>query len=126
MAYFEFQQSAPDGSIRSFVFKLTDATLISKARAVIAGKTGEHVQGTIVAKPVPYNPGWAFHLEPSSIRFFVFAMEVCDANVTYVAEHLAEVGTDFLPNDHWCPWSSEIVREVSNLIDPETELLSRS
>ncbi len=120
-AYFEFQQEAPDGALKTFIFKLTDAARVAEARKIIASKVDRHVQGTIVPTPAPYNPAWAFHLDPSSISFFQLAIEVCDANVTYVAEHLSEVGTDFLPNRHWCPWSSTLSREVTDFIDPATE-----
>lgn len=123
-AYFEFQQEAPNGERKAFVIKLTDPVRINEARAIIADKSGLHVQGTIVTTPVPYNPCWAFYLDPSSIRFFQVAAEVCDANVTYVAEHLSRVGTDFLPGNHWCPWSSVVTREVTHLIDPVTECMS--
>ena len=122
-AYFEFQQETPAGGLNAFVFKLTDPARIAEARAIIADESGLHVQGTIVIAPVPYNPNWAFHLDPSSIRFFQMAIEVCDANVTYVAENLRQVGTDFLPGNHWCPWSSVLSREVTSLIDPVTERL---
>lgn len=123
-AYFEFQQEAPNGSLNAFVFKLADPARIAEARAIVANKSGLHVQGTIVKAPVPYNPAWTFHLEPSSIRFFQMSIEVCDANVTYVAENLNQVGSDFLPGNHWCPWSSMLTREVTDLIDSVTERLS--
>jgi hypothetical protein len=123
-AYFEFQQEDPSGDINVFVFKLIDPARIAEARANIADKSGLHVQGTIIAEAKPYNPQWSFHLEPSSIRFFEMAIEVCDANVTYVAEHIDQVGTDFLPNHHWCPWSSVLTCEVTHRVDPATERLS--
>ncbi len=119
-AYFEFQQKAPDGAMNTFVFALNDAARISEARAIISGNTGQHVQGTIVLSPAPYNPAWEFHLEPSSIRFFEMAIEVCDANVTFVADNLDQVGGAFLPGNHWCPWSSKLTREVTDKIDPAT------
>lgn len=67
--------------------------------------------GTIVARPAPYDPKWSHHLDPASITFFDFAIEVCDATIPYVAEHLDEVGGAFLPGDRRCPWSSHLVRE---------------
>lgn len=123
-AYFEFQQQAPDGRIHGFIFKLDDTARIAQARRIIADGLSMHVQGMIVGNPVAYNPAWTFHLEPTSIGFFELAAEVCDANVTYVAEHLSEVGTDFLPGNHWCPWSSVVTREVTQLVDTGTERLS--
>lgn len=107
-AYFEFT----DASEGSFVIKLTDPARISEARDILDGGPDQGVMGIIVTQPAPYNPDWSYHLDPASISFFEFAIEVCDASMTYVEEHLDEVGSSFLPDNRWCPWSSELVREV--------------
>ncbi|MEH2433373.1 MAG: hypothetical protein V7K25_03825 [Nostoc sp.] len=41
------------------------------------------------------------------------AIEVCDATTNYVNDHLDEVGGAFLPGLFWCPWSSQLVKEIS-------------
>jgi hypothetical protein len=41
------------------------------------------------------------------------AIEVCDANMMYVEDHLDEAGGAFLPGNHWCPWDSRVTREVT-------------
>jgi len=126
-AYFSFQQESPDGGLHEFIFKLEDAAKIDEARSILANPsaTKVHVLGTIVTSPAPYNPAWSFHLVPHSISFFELAAEVCDANVTYVEKHLADVGSDFLPGNAWCPWSSRLNAEVSARIDSDTEALQR-
>ncbi|WP_442948058.1 BP74-related protein [Nostoc sp.] len=50
---------------------------------------------------------------PSTISFFPMAIEVCDATTNYVNDHLDEVGGAFLPGLFWCPWSSQLVKEIS-------------
>lgn len=114
-AHFSFQQTSPTGELKTFVFRLDDERMIAEARAILKDPASikGHVQGTIVPSPAPYNPGWLFHLDPASIGFFEMQMEVCDSNVTYVEEHLDEIGGSFLPNSFWCPWSSKLVAEVS-------------
>lgn len=114
-AYFSFQQTSPKGELKNFVFRLDDERQIAEARAILKDSASikNHVQGTIVPSPAPYNPGWSFHLDPASIGFFEMQIEVCDSNVTYVEEHLDEIGGSFLPNSFWCPWSSKLVAEVS-------------
>src|ERR1700720_2638958 len=93
-AYFVFEQSSPKGEKRLFTFKLVDQPKIDEARSILRGQqpTKSHVQGTIVKSKAPYNPEWSFHLDPPSISFFEIQIEVCDANVTYVEEHLGDVG----------------------------------
>jgi hypothetical protein len=113
MAYFVFVQPSSPG--REFVFELTDENLIAKARRIISGEeTNEvHVHGRIIKRSQPYNPGWAYHLDPATIQFFAMAIEVCDANMQYVEDHLDEACGAFLPGCHWCPWDSRVVREVT-------------
>jgi hypothetical protein len=109
-AYFEFRDSHAD----RFVICLNDEGQIRQARAILSGKESRKgVQGKIILRKAPYNPEWDYHLEPSSISFFEQAIEVCDAGIRYVQDHLAEVGTDFLPHAHWCPWSSRLTRELT-------------
>jgi hypothetical protein len=122
-AYFEFEQNSPEGEPKIFVFKLIDEARINEARAILqqSHPTRNHVQGTIITSNVPYNPKWSFHLNPNTIRFFEMQIEVCDANVTYIEEHLDEIGGSTLPRNFWCPWSSRLLAEVTNNIDPITE-----
>lgn len=109
--YFAFEQ----GGDQEFVFELTDQSLIDHARRVLSGEEQDevHVHGRIRTGRKPYNPHWSYHLAPETIRFFQMAIEVCDADMGYVEDHLDEVGGAFLPGAHWCPWNSRLVREVT-------------
>jgi len=110
-AYFEFKGS--DETDR-FVIKLLEQEKIEHARNLLAGSTRERpsVMGIIVKQKENYNPGWSYHLKPESISFFDTATEVCDANMRYVEEHLDEVGDALLPGNRWCPWSSQLTKEL--------------
>ncbi|MGW6421758.1 BP74-related protein [Nocardia sp. NPDC055053] len=111
-AYFTFTQPSSPGS--EFVIELTDDKLIRHARRIVSGEETQevHAHGRLVKRTAPYNPKWSFHLDPSTIRFFDMAIEVCDSDMNYVEEHLDEAGGAFLPGGHWCPWSSKLHREV--------------
>lgn len=113
-AFFEMEDSS--ASKRPFIIMLTDASVITHARRILAGEETSriHVQGTIIKSQASYNPEWSFHIDPASVKFFELAIEVCDASITYVEEHLKEVGGATLPNCHWCPWSSRLIRELPN------------
>lgn len=99
----------------TFVFKLTDRTKIEEARRILAGNNGvkNHVSGIVVKTPVSYNQPWSYHFDSSSIYFFERAVEVCDGYFAYVEEHLDAAGGAFLPGLRFCPWHSEILREVT-------------
>ena len=53
------------------------------------------------------------HLDPATVAFAENAIEVCDATIRYVEEHLDEVGDALLPGGVWCPWGSRLLEEVS-------------
>jgi hypothetical protein len=109
-AYFEFT----DITRSTAVLELTDPAKIQHARDLVNGTTSDkpHVIGRIVKRPAAYNPRWSFHYNPDTIDFFDVAIEVCDATIPYVEDHLDEAGGAFLPGLVWCPWSSRLIREI--------------
>lgn len=111
-AYFEFRGS---DALDRFVIRLVEADKIQHARDLLFGMTTESpsVMGAIIKTPALYNPNWSYHLASETIQFFDLAIEVCDANMRYVEDNLDAVGGAFLPNSYWCPWGSEISREIS-------------
>ncbi len=109
-AYFMFDYPP---NPETFIFELTDPAKIQEARNILSGLEGpRHIQGTIIKQPAVYNPPWSYHLDPASISFFTNAIEVCDATIQYVEDHLDEVCGAFLPNCAWCPWNSRLLSEV--------------
>lgn len=109
-AYFEMT----DVTHSSFIVKLVTEPQIEHARELLSGQTTDrpHLLGKIRKSTAPYNPRWSFHYVPETVDFFDYAIEVCDATVPYVEEHLDEAGGPFLPGLYFCPWSSELVKEV--------------
>ncbi|POX61215.1 calmodulin-binding protein [Streptomyces sp. Ru62] len=110
-AYFEFTDITHERAI----VRIDDPARIRHARDLLSGVTDErpHVIGRIVKRQAPYNPRWSFHYDPGTVDFFDVAIEVCDATLPYVEDHLDEAGGAFLPGLHWCPWTSRLTREVS-------------
>ncbi|MGW4791346.1 BP74-related protein [Nonomuraea sp. NPDC004297] len=103
-----------DGTGERFVVQLTEPGKIRHARDLISGATRDrpHVIGKITPRPAPYNPRWNYHYRSDTVGFFDAAMEVCDATIPYVEDHLDKAGGAFLPGYTWCPWSSRLVAEV--------------
>ena len=110
-AYFEFT----DYTRQTFVFRLDDEAKIAKARAILSGEEQDeiHVFGRIVKRTQDYNARWSYSLNPETVSFFAQAIEVCDAPIPYVEDHLDEAGGPFLPGLYWCPWASRLTREVT-------------
>ncbi|MCP2318498.1 hypothetical protein APR12_003853 [Nocardia amikacinitolerans] len=103
-----------DYSGKEFIIRLTNEQRIEEARRILSGQEtmSTHVMGRIRKTPADYNPGWNFHLDPDTITFFTVAIEVCDASIVYVDDHLDEACGAFLPGCFWCPWSSRLTREI--------------
>ncbi|WP_344900386.1 calmodulin-binding protein [Actinomadura meridiana] len=110
-AYFVFT----DVTREEAVVKLTDPEKIQHARDLVNGETHErsHLVGRIIKRQANYNPRWSYHYNPDTVDFFDQAIEVCDATIPYVEDHLDEAGGAFLPGLYFCPWSSRLVREIS-------------
>lgn len=108
--YFEFT----DGT-NTFVFQLTDSTRIQQARNILSGVETENisVMGKVVKTPASYNKPWNYQLAPNTVSFFGMAVEACDASISYVNDHLSEVGGALLPGSTWCPWQSKLTREIT-------------
>ncbi|MBI4215589.1 MAG: hypothetical protein HY602_02595 [Parcubacteria group bacterium] len=104
-AFFQFQYPPKP---ETFIFKLTDPIKIQQTRDILAGRIRDtvHVAGTIIKESMPYNKPWSYHLDPNSIVFFENSMEVCDASIKYVEQHLSEV------INWWCPWGSKLIKEI--------------
>ena len=114
MALFAFRQRS-GARDKEFIFQLADGDKIAHARKIVSGEETDrvHVMGRIQKRRQPYNPDWDYHLDPNTITFFEMAIEVCDANMQYVEDHLDEACGAFLPGCFWCPWDSRVVREIS-------------
>lgn len=103
-----------NSNLRPFIVKVLGRDRIDHARRIVSKEeiARVHVQGKIVKATAEYNPDWKFHVDPRSLDFFEIAIEVCDASMVYVEGHLDEIGGSMLPNCHWCPWASKLVREI--------------
>lgn len=87
---------------------LTDPADISIARQLLAGEEAPRIPNGLIVRGGDggVNPGYSWHIDPSSLEFADFTTEVCDGLPSYV-----EDGS--LTGDYFCPWSAEVVA-ISN------------
>ena len=103
-AYFVFSYPpSPD----TFVFKLTDPMKVQEARDILRTGTQKIVSGTIIKQPVYYNSPWSFYLDPKTIHFPDFAIEVCDSSIRGLENSLESA------YPAWCPLGSRLLREIA-------------
>jgi hypothetical protein len=83
---------------------LTDAEDIGMARRLLAGEEAPSIpNGRIVrGGDGGVNTGYSWHIDPESVEFADFTIELCDGRPSYV-----EDGT--LTGDFFCPWTAEVV-----------------
>jgi hypothetical protein len=112
MTLFAFKQNG--WGTKEFVVEITKQEDIDHARQLLAGVATDrpHIVGRLIKRTKDYNPGWSFYLDPATVSFFDMAIEVCDADMQYVEDHLDEACGAFLPGCMWCPWSSRLSREI--------------
>ncbi|MGW7416773.1 BP74-related protein [Streptomyces sp. NPDC054863] len=108
-AYFNMR----DITRSDFTIKITDPETIQKARDIVESGDPQIVIGRIIKRQASYNPRWSFHYNPETIQFAPQAIEVCDATIPYVEDHLDEAGGPFLPGLYWCPWTGRLTEEVT-------------
>lgn len=97
----------------TMMIKLVDVDRIQEARNMLkTGQPTKSVMGKIIKTAAAYNPPWHYQLDPTSIKFFELATEVCDADPTWIEENLSDICNAALPNCVWCPWNSQLLSEV--------------
>jgi hypothetical protein len=83
---------------------LTDPADIEIAHQLLAGEEAPRIpNGRIVrGDDGGVNTGYSWHIDPESVEFADFTIEVCDGVPSFV-----EDGT--LTGDQFCPWSAEVI-----------------
>jgi uncharacterized protein (TIGR03437 family) len=98
----------------TIVLRLTDSETIQHARRILDGTETRttHVMGTVVKAPAFYNSPWRFHVDAGSVQPFQASAEVCDSSIAGIENNLDDVGAALLPLQQWCPWRSQLLREI--------------
>jgi hypothetical protein len=100
-----------DATYPEFIVKILGNEKISKARSMIVGQEEAlSITGTVIPQKESYNPNYSYHLDPSTINFFVEGPTLCDADPVYVENNLP-VWVETAKT--WCPGSSYILAEKS-------------
>jgi hypothetical protein len=94
----------PDGQV--FRALIRDPSVIATAESLIGPGPQLIIAGSLIAGDGGFNGPWSWHLDPDTIAFADFAIELCDGCPMFVEEDL----------DYWlgtvgqyCPWSTEVL-----------------
>lgn len=87
----------------TYKIELATPELVQHARDLLAGEEVASIpNGRVVRDDPGVNAPWSWHIDPTTLEFADFTIEVCDGLPSYV-----EDGT--VTSDQYCPWSAEIV-----------------
>jgi hypothetical protein len=94
---------------QAFNVRITDPNVISRAQSLIGTSEQPILSGALRRGNGGFNSPWSWHLDPASIEFADFTIEVCDGCPSMVEGDL----------DYWvdtvgrfCPWTSRITGQV--------------
>ena len=83
--------------------RLTDPADIEIARRLLAGEEAPRIPNGVVVRGDPdANVGYSWHIDPESVEFADFTVEVCDGLPSDVEKGL-------ITSDRYCPWSAEVI-----------------
>ena len=87
----------------TFKIELTTPDLIDHAQRLLQGEAISAIPiGTVVRGEPGVNEPWSWHVDPGTLEFADFAIEVCDGLPSYV-----EDGT--VTSDQYCPWTATVI-----------------
>ena len=96
-----------------FIVRASDSLLLEIIENEISKPLGErfkHINGTIVRGNGDYNYDWSWRFEDNTWTIVEISIELCDGNPFYIEENLDYYINTI--NGNYCPWSSQIDREM--------------
>src|SRR5687767_9507384 len=86
-----------------YKIRLTDPADIEIARKLLAGEEAPRIPNGVVVRGEPdINTGYTWHIDPESVEFADFTVEVCDGLPS-------DVEKGIITSDRYCPWSAEVI-----------------
>lgn len=94
----------PDGQY--FRVLIREPSVIATAESLIGPGPQQIISSALIPGDGGFNAPWSWHLDPDSVAFADFAIELCDGCPMFVEEDL-----DYWLHDvgQYCPWSSEVL-----------------
>ncbi|WP_424464244.1 hypothetical protein [Pseudoclavibacter helvolus] len=90
-------------SDQTYNVELATPELVAHAQQLLDGEDVAAIPvGAIVRDDPSVNEPWTWHIDPATLEFADFTIEVCDGLPEYV-----EDGT--LTSDDYCPWSAKVI-----------------
>ena len=103
------QDSNASPAGETFQVRIQDSDVITEAEGLLAAGEQRIITGPLRRGDGGFNAPWSWHLDPDSVEFADFTIELCDG-----CPHMVEADLDYWIETvgRYCPWSTELVARV--------------
>lgn len=93
----------------TFRVRIRDADIIAEAERILSSGEQRIISAPLRRGDGDFNAPWSWHLDPDSVEFADFTIELCDG-----CPHMVEDDLDYWIDTvgRYCPWSTELVGRV--------------
>ena len=89
--------------VENYKLRLTDPADIEIARKLLAGQEAPGIpNGIVIRGDADVNVGYTWHIDPASVDFADFTIEVCDGLPSDVEKAI-------ITSDRYCLWSAKVI-----------------
>jgi hypothetical protein len=90
--------------VETYKIELVTPALVKHAEQLLQGKQVSAIPlGRVVRGSAGVNPPWSWHIDPKTLQFADFTIEVCDGLPSYVEDRT-------VTSPDYCPWSAKVVK----------------
>ena len=90
--------------VETYKIELDPPALVKHAEQLLKGENVAAIPlGRVVRDSPGVNKPWSWHIDPKTLEFADFTIEVCDGLPSYVEDHT-------VTSPDYCPWSAKVIK----------------
>lgn len=90
--------------VETYKVELVTPALVKHAEQLLQGKQVSAIPlGRVVRGAASVNAPWSWHIDPKTLQFADFTIEVCDGLPSYVEDRT-------VTSPDYCPWSAKVIK----------------
>jgi hypothetical protein len=87
----------------TYKIELITPELVKHAEELLKGEQVAAIPLGRVVRTPGINKPWSWHIDPKTLQFADFTIEVCDGLPSYVEDHT-------VTSPDYCPWSAKVIK----------------
>ncbi|MEP6842947.1 MAG: hypothetical protein ABJA11_05465 [Pseudolysinimonas sp.] len=89
--------------VETYKIELMTPALLKHAEQLLKGEKVSAIPLGRVVRSAGVNKPWSWHIDPKTLQFADFTIEVCDGLPSYVEDHT-------VTSPDYCPWSAKVIK----------------